>query len=191
MNLNLKSKKLAPILVFTYNRIEHFKKTIYSLQSAKLSNESTLIIISDGPKNEFDRRFVEQIRDFSKNIKGFKNVIFEFNEKNNGALWNLKHYELKYLEQYNEIIFLEDDNIVHEDTLVFLNESLIYYKDEPLVFSISAYSIPIDINTNNSNYFLPWFVPWYVRHGKINSLILIGIQIIFLKILRTKIEKKS
>lgn len=152
--------ELAPILVFTYNRIDHFKKTIDSLINADLSEFSDLVIVSDGPHNNENIKIVNEIREYSKNIKGFKNVIFEFSKHNIGALSIIKKYEYKYLDIYGKIIFLEDDNIIHKKTLSYLNEALNFYEHDPNIFSISAYSIPIDINTINSNYFLPWFVPW-------------------------------
>jgi hypothetical protein len=187
----LKSNNLAPVLVFTYNRVEHFKKTIQSLQRAKLSNETTLVIISDGPRNETDRGNVEQIRQFSKTISGFKKMIFEFNDTNKGALWNLNYYEHKYLESHNEIIFMEDDNIIHSETLVFLNEALVNYENDPSIFSISAYSIPINIKTKKDNYFLPWYVPWVCATWKDKFMNFDWDKNLFLENLKLKNSKKK
>ena len=52
MKKNNKLSKLAPILLFTYNRLDHLKKTIYSLEKNFLSKYSDLIIFSDGAKKK-------------------------------------------------------------------------------------------------------------------------------------------
>ncbi len=42
---------LAPVLLFTYKRIDTLKLTVEALVSNSLSSDSELFIFSDGPKN--------------------------------------------------------------------------------------------------------------------------------------------
>lgn len=48
--------KYAPILLFVYNRLEHLKQTMETLQNNTLAAESELYIYSDAPARTQTRR---------------------------------------------------------------------------------------------------------------------------------------
>ena len=48
--------KLAPIVIFTYNRPWHTQQTVEALLKNEYASESDLIIFSDAPKNEAAKR---------------------------------------------------------------------------------------------------------------------------------------
>ena len=58
-------KKLAPIALFCYNRIDHLKKTVEALQNNILAKDSDLFIFCDGPKSEKDLVKVKEVQDFA------------------------------------------------------------------------------------------------------------------------------
>lgn len=58
--------KYAPITVYTYNRYEHFTKTIEALRNNYLAENSILYVVSDAAANEKDENLVKKIRDYSK-----------------------------------------------------------------------------------------------------------------------------
>ena len=89
MKKNNKLSKLAPILLFTYNRLDHLKKTIYSLEKNFLSKYSDLIIFSDGAKKKNENYDINRVRNFIKNIKGFNSVKIYFRNKNYGLSKNI------------------------------------------------------------------------------------------------------
>ena len=64
--------KLAPIVIFSYKRLNLLKKLINSLKKNKLSQKSILYIFSDGPKSLKDGRQVIKVRKYIKKITGFK-----------------------------------------------------------------------------------------------------------------------
>ena len=66
---------LAPIVLFTYNRLWHTSQTIEALQKNELATESELFIFSDASKDEKDIEKVKQVRDYFKTINSFKKVI--------------------------------------------------------------------------------------------------------------------
>ena len=71
----------APVLLFVYNRPEHVRQAILSLQQNVLSKESELFIYSDAPKDETSREAVNETRRFIRTINGFKQItIIERNE---------------------------------------------------------------------------------------------------------------
>ena len=59
------SKNLAPILIITFNRPNHFKKTLSALCQNENANESNLYISIDGPRNEDDKK-AQKIRLINK-----------------------------------------------------------------------------------------------------------------------------
>ena len=67
--------KLAPIILFVYNRLYHTQQTIHALSKNPLALDSELIVYSDGPK-ESSVETVQQVREFLKKIEGFKKMIF-------------------------------------------------------------------------------------------------------------------
>ena len=50
--------KLAPIILFVYNRPWHTRQTVEALQKNELAQNSELFIFFDGPKNGADRAMV-------------------------------------------------------------------------------------------------------------------------------------
>ena len=47
----MNKKSLAPIILFTYTRLDHLKETVKALKKNELASESKLFVFSDGPKN--------------------------------------------------------------------------------------------------------------------------------------------
>ena len=70
--------KLAPIVLFTYKRLNTLKLTVEALQKNYLAKDSDLIIFSDGAKDIKDIRLVDDVRDYLRKINGFNSIkIFE------------------------------------------------------------------------------------------------------------------
>ena len=55
--------KYAPIIMFVYNRIDHFEKTYEALSKCPEAKDSILYIFSDGAKNEVNIGKVNQVRE--------------------------------------------------------------------------------------------------------------------------------
>lgn len=54
--------KYAPILLFVYNRPEHLKQTMETLQNNTLAAESELYIYSDAARKDTDEAAVTEVR---------------------------------------------------------------------------------------------------------------------------------
>ena len=122
--------KLAPIALFTYNRLDHTKRTIEAIKANPLALHSHLFIFSDGPRNENDRPEIEKLRSYLKTVTGFKSIkIFE-NEANKGLAPSLIAGINQIFEEYDTIVVFEDDIVCSPHTLAFLNKSLAIYQDD-------------------------------------------------------------
>ncbi|WP_229219099.1 glycosyltransferase [Dyadobacter sediminis] len=139
------SGNLAPVVLFCYNRPWHLRQTIESLQLNLLASQSELIIYSDGPKLPPDEPFIADIRNYIADLKGFKSVKVIAAEKNNGLAKSVIKGVSDVLEKYEKIIVLEDDMLTTPDFLTFMNEALHIYQERKDIFSVTAYSPPIEV----------------------------------------------
>ncbi len=137
------TKKLAPIVLFVYNRLNCTRRTLEALQKNELASKSELIIYSDEGKNENDLEKVVKVREYIKNIDGFKKIIIRKAKDNIGLANSIINGVTKVVNEYGKIIVLEDDLVTSRYFLRFMNEALAAYKDESKVASIHGYIYPI------------------------------------------------
>ena len=77
-------QNLAPIALFVYNRPEHTRRTLNSLQKNLLADESRLFIFSDGAKTPADQAKVDEVRQLISDVSGFKSVKVIEGKQNKG-----------------------------------------------------------------------------------------------------------
>jgi len=135
--------RLAPLVLFVYNRPDHTRQTIEALQKNELAQESELFIYSDAPKNDNAIEKVNEVREYIKSIDGFKNVNIIEREKNWGLANSIINGVTKIVNEYGTIIVLEDDLVTSPYFLKFMNEALEFYEDEEKVWHISGWNYPI------------------------------------------------
>lgn len=136
---------LAPIVLFVYNRVEHTKKTIDSLKKNYQASESKLYIFSDGSANDEKTGSVSEVRNFIKNISGFKEINIIEREKNLGLANSIINGVSEIIEEYEKVIVLEDDLLTSKNFLIFMNVALNEFADVDNIYSVSGYSFPIYI----------------------------------------------
>ena len=155
-----KLNKLAPIVLFVYNRVNHTRKTIKALRENQLADESYLYIYSDAPKTENEKDSVDLVRKYIHTITGFKEIIIIKREKNWGLADSIIDGVSSVVNKFGKVIVLEDDLITSPNFLKFMNDSLSLYEKEHKVYSITGYS-----HINNSydikkSYFLKLTSSW-------------------------------
>lgn len=132
----------APIIIFCYRR--SIDKLIESLLKNKQASKSNLYIFSDGYKSDLDKQDIRDLRNSLRKIKGFKSVsIFESNF-NKGLANSIIQGTTSIINRYGKAIILEDDLIVSEYFLDFMNKSLNLYQKNENIWSISGYSPPLN-----------------------------------------------
>lgn len=130
----------APVVIFSYNRVELLKCTINSLLKNELASETDLYIFSDGPRDEHDLNSVNQVRKYVHSVSGFNNVYVVSRDKNYGLARNIVDGVSALLERFPSVIVLEDDIITSPYFLRFMNNALEMYIDDDKVCQISGYS---------------------------------------------------
>ena len=152
--------ELAPVVLFTYSRIDHTKKTVESLKTNILASQTKLYIVSDGARGESDMESVRSVREYCKTISGFAEVRLICRKKNFGLGRNIISGLNQIFRKYDRAIILEDDIVTSPMFLSFMNLALNRYKDNTEVMSISGYVAPFDKTDVPDFFFSYWFECW-------------------------------
>jgi len=135
---------LAPIALFVYNRLHHTKKVIEALKKNTLAPATSLIIFSDGPKNNEDSlKKVAELREYIYTISGFKSVEIIKRLENMGLARSIISGVTGVIEKYGQVIVVEDDLITSPHFLKYMNDGLEIYKNDNKVISIHGYVYPV------------------------------------------------
>ncbi|GGP01716.1 glycosyl transferase [Cloacibacterium rupense] len=139
---------LAPIVLFTYNRLEATKKTIEALQLNFLAKKSHLIIFSDGYKNESDYLKVTELRQYLKNIDGFASIEIKESIHNKGLADSIISGVTEIINKHGKVIVLEDDLVTTPNFLNYMNQCLDFYEEEKQIISICGFGLKIKKDKN-------------------------------------------
>ncbi|ETK02929.1 hypothetical protein N425_01640, partial [Tannerella sp. oral taxon BU063 isolate Cell 2] len=131
--------RLAPIVLFTYNRPVHTRQTIDALLKNEYASESDLIIFSDAPKNCVAEDGVRQTRAYLREITGFRSIKLIERAENMGLAANIIDGVTQVVNEYGRIIVLEDDLLTSPFFLKYMNEALSMYEDANEVISVHGY----------------------------------------------------
>lgn len=150
---------IAPIILFVYNRPQHLKQSISSLQCNALASESDLYIYSDAAKDLKDKELVNSVREEIRIIKGFKSITIIEREENWGLAKSVIDGVTTLVNKYGRVIVLEDDLIVAPHFLTFMNDALELYKEDARIGHIQG----CDFTKNSSlpdTFFIKWTGSW-------------------------------
>lgn len=152
----------APIVLFTYKRLDTLRKTVEALLANSLAVDSDLIVYSDGFKSSKDEAVIAEIRAYLKTITGFKTITIYESPTNKGLANSIIEGVTDVINQYGKVIVLEDDLIVSQNFLVFMNATLEFYEQNQKVFSVSGYGLKVVTPKNYEYdvYFTPRGLSW-------------------------------
>ena len=134
----------APIVLFVFNRPEHTEKTLDSLRGNVLAAESELFVFCDGPRNESDQANVEAVRTLVDKLEGFKKITVVKKAANQGLAGSVIAGVSQVVKSFGKVIVVEDDLQFSPYFLTYMNECLVRYESDPMVYSIGGWSPPID-----------------------------------------------
>jgi hypothetical protein len=156
-------KFYAPVLISVLDRYEHFKNCVVSLAQNPLADKTILYIALDAPFAEKHREGHSKVLSYVEEIYGFKEVILFRRETNMGSTPNQFLAMDDIFQQYDRLIFTEDDNVFSPNFLYFVNRGLEIYKNRGDIFSVSGYNYNITCSgKSNMIYLWPGFSAWGV-----------------------------
>lgn len=140
------TSKLAPIVLFCYNRPSHVEQTLIALSKNELADQSVLYIYCDGPKENATNEQINNIkltREVVRKEGWCKEVHIIESEKNKGLANSIIGGVTDVINKYGKVIVLEDDLVSSPYLLKFMNTALDYYESYNGVFSVSANRPPL------------------------------------------------
>ena len=143
----------APIIIFVYNRADHFIETYNALVACKEAKESELFIFSDGAKNDAGKDKVNEVRVAVAAIKDagdFKSVTVTESPVNKGLAASVIAGVTQVINKYGKAIVVEDDCKVSPFFLGYMNQALDYYESNKKIGSIAGYTPMIDLPADYS-----------------------------------------
>ena len=141
----------APIVMFVYNRADHFTQTYEALAKCPESKNSILYVFSDGAKNDNVKPQVEQVRQTAKELAvrhDFQDVILTESAENKGLAKSVISGVTEVIDKHGSAVVVEDDCVPSPYFLNFMNNTLRFYKDDKRVGSIAGYAPPITFPEN-------------------------------------------
>jgi len=132
----------APIVIFAFNRLPSLKATVESVLRNSEAAESDVYVFVDGAREhkegEVDK--VHTVQEYVMTITGFKSLNYSFSEKNKGLGPSIIAGVTKVINQYGRAIVLEDDLLLAQNCLSFMNQGLEKYENEKEVFSVCGWT---------------------------------------------------
>jgi hypothetical protein len=133
----------APIAIFAFNRPDKLANCLESLSKNLGASSSDLFIFVDGPRKPDDIPKVDAVTTISLGAKGFRSVTVERSEVNFGLAKSIKQGIDKVLRDFDSIIVIEDDLILAETFLEYMNAGLSKYISNKSFASIQGFQYPI------------------------------------------------
>ena len=144
----------APIIIFVYNRADHFTQTYNALASCKEAKDSDLFIFSDGAKNEAGKEKVNEVRAAVAAIKdanNFKSVTVTESTVNKGLASSVISGVTEVINKYGKAIIVEDDCKVSPFFLNYINNALDYYNSNKKIGAVAGYTPMLNLPDDYKN----------------------------------------
>ncbi len=135
--------EFAPIVIFTYRRLQSLKVLINSLHRNPEASRSEVFIFCDGARGNGDQHDVEQVQQFAQSIEGFARVHCQISDRNHGLANSVIKGVSEVFSSYYKAIVIEDDLEVSSNFLAYMNQALDRYESASKVYSISGYSFDL------------------------------------------------
>lgn len=133
----------APIVLFTYDRPAHTRRTLEALAANEGAEESDLFVYSDGPKTGDRDDAVRAVREYLRSVTGFRSVNLVEREQNMGLGKSVIAGVSEALSRAASVVVMEDDLLTTRNFLLFVNSALSTYEHRTDIFSVTGYNYPL------------------------------------------------
>ncbi|MBE5921842.1 MAG: sugar transferase [Lachnospiraceae bacterium] len=133
----------APIVMFVYNRADHFKQTYEALAKCEEAQYSDLFIYSDGAKSADGEKKVSEVRNAVRIVQkenAFQTITLIESPVNLGLAASVIKGVTEVIRKYGKAIVVEDDCVTSPYFLKFMNRCLDYYETDEQIGSIAGFS---------------------------------------------------
>ena len=136
--------KLAPVIIFAFNRPHHVYKTLESLSKCNKIEKTHIIAFVDAPRTSSENFKVNAVKKIIKQFRShFSSLTIHTSKVNEGCDASIRKGIDKVFETYDRAIILEDDIVVGKNFLESMNIALEKYYKIKKVFHISAFNFNV------------------------------------------------
>ena len=157
MKENIIVNNLAPVIIPTLCRYDHFKRLMESLNKCTWADKTDVYIGLDYPAKEEHRDGWMKIKRFLCEERFcFKKIVVFEREYNYGVKGENNNISalIKYVSTYyDRWIFSEDDNVFSPNFLVYINKGLEKFKNDKSVFAINGYRHFYNVKFKENTFF--------------------------------------
>lgn len=151
----------APIALFCFKRMDTLERCVESLKNCPESKFTDLIIFSDCYRNEDEKDKVDKVRAFCEKINDFKSIRINQRNENLGVDYNIIEGIYEMAQEFESFIIVEDDLVVSNQFLRFMNHGLIHFRNFDKVLTLSAFNyVKIPKDYIRDCYFAQRTNPW-------------------------------
>lgn len=148
-NDGYKNVKTA-VIVPTLCRNEHLEKCLDSLMKNPWAQYVDLYIGLDYPaKDSHWQGYRKILKLLERDYSMFRSFHLVKRTTNYGADENMNSLYQEVIKEHEQFIYIEDDTEFSENYLEYMLKALDYFRDDPEVISVSGYSYPVRIKTDN------------------------------------------
>jgi hypothetical protein len=140
----------TPVLLLSFNRPDLTKEVFSEIRKAR---PKQLFLYSDGPRNDEEKKKVDEVRKIFLDIDWNCKVKKLFHEKNVGIAEGIPKAMDWLFDNVEEGIILEDDAIPSQDFFKFCSELLKKYKDDERIMQINGCNFQRGWSRNNYAYY--------------------------------------
>lgn len=140
-----------PILITTFLRLDELIELFEVLEIVK---PLKLFITSDGPRNELDKKRVNEVRNFLNSISWECEVHRLYNDDNLGIHKNVEKALEYVFSKVDKIVFLEDDVLPTPSFFKFAEIMLDFYQSDHNIKMINGHNMATHIAGYDAGYFL-------------------------------------
>lgn len=148
--------KLAPVLLFAFDRPHHLARVLDGINNCAGSKNTPLFIFCDGPKRVSSleqKKRITEVRRLVNSISWHSNTNVIYRDVNFGLAKSIISGINEVLEGHDKVIILEDDIVPSSGFLEYCNEALELYKDDHRVMQIAGSVYDGDFSSIEENTF--------------------------------------
>ncbi len=139
------------VMVPTLCRHQHLAKCLDSLKKNPWAQYVDLYIGLDYPAKESHwPGYREILKLMEKDYSMFRSFHLVKRTTNYGADENINSLFQEVVREHDQFIYIEDDTEFSENYLEYMLKALDYFRDDPEVISVSGYSYPVRLETDNN-----------------------------------------
>ena len=134
---------MTPIILFAYNRPDHTRRVLESLERNPEARDSELYVFIDGSKDSKDDILRKEMISLIISKKWCKKVHIKVSPRNFGISSQIINRVTQFCKERGRVIVLEDDTLLSPFFLSYMNKALDKYAAEEKIMAISGYMFPV------------------------------------------------